>query len=224
MIKFVKNVKILTLSQGNTKLVGTDKEAFLIWNLPAISTCPFSTSSCRKNCYAMKAQRMYANTRESREESFIESIGSSFVPDMINTINHYLTKGGKKGAKGKKVYFRIHESGDFYNQEYFNKWVVIANNFPEITFLAYTKSVKYVKETKYNIPPNFTIRYSIWEDTKLEERYIAECLNLPTFTAIDKADFANQIAEKEIVGCSGSCETCKSCYKMEVKKIAIEIH
>lgn len=35
---------------------------------------------------------------------------------------------------------RIHESGDFYSQEYLNAWYTLARTFPAITFYAYTKS------------------------------------------------------------------------------------
>ncbi len=35
---------------------------------------------------------------------------------------------------------RIHESGDFYSQEYFNKWRTIANTCPDVTFYAFTKA------------------------------------------------------------------------------------
>jgi hypothetical protein len=35
---------------------------------------------------------------------------------------------------------RIHESGDFYNQEYLERWKDIADYFPGLTFYTYTKS------------------------------------------------------------------------------------
>jgi hypothetical protein len=36
---------------------------------------------------------------------------------------------------------RIHDSGDFYSQEYLNKWADVARALPHLTFYAYTKSL-----------------------------------------------------------------------------------
>jgi len=57
---------------------------------------------------------------------------------------------------------RIHVAGDFFNEDYFYAWLVVANLKPHILFYAYTKSVKYwianmdfVKER-----PNFVLTAS----------------------------------------------------------------
>lgn len=218
---------ILTLSTGNKKLVGDSNNAFLIWNLPAIKTCPYSTKLCRKYCYAMKAERMYENTRISREEQLEDSKKDSFITDMTNTIKYYLEKKSlkeNKKMKEKNVYFRIHESGDFYSQEYFDKWIMIAKNFPEINFLAYTKSVIYIKNTKLDIPSNLVIRFSVWDDTKPEQIKLAESLNLPIYTAFEPETLRKKVIYENYSHCHCDCSICKNCYKTEFNKLAVAIH
>jgi hypothetical protein len=57
--------------------------------------------------------------RESKRKDFVERI--------------------VKEIKGKWQYFRIHASGDFYSEEYVEKWIEIAQQCPDTIFKAFTK-------------------------------------------------------------------------------------
>ena len=57
----------------------------------------------------------------SKQEDFTEL--------MINAIN-----------RSNREIVRIHQSGDFYSQEYLDKWIKIANSLPMVKFYAFTKS------------------------------------------------------------------------------------
>lgn len=52
--KTIFNNLTITTSDRNLKLVPNDKVKFIIWNLPAGSTCPFASDDCIKFCYAKK--------------------------------------------------------------------------------------------------------------------------------------------------------------------------
>jgi len=52
---------------------------------------------------------------------------------------------------------RIHVGGDFFNQKYFDAWVYLAMNKPNVTFYAYTKSLPYWINTSLPIPENFKL-------------------------------------------------------------------
>jgi hypothetical protein len=52
---------------------------------------------------------------------------------------------------------RIHSSGDFFSKKYFDAWVTVASNHPEIVFFGYTKVLAYVTASK---PENFLLVYS----------------------------------------------------------------
>ena len=139
---------MLSIGQ-NTKL---DKK-IAIFNLPSHSTCPWRTALCDKICYAQKAERMYKAAKAKRIRNLKFSGLHSFVPNMIKEL--------KESGVTK---CRIHESGDFYNPEYVDKWVDIATACPEIKFLAFTKSflLDFSK-----MPSNVVIGWSVDDTTTL---------------------------------------------------------
>ena len=57
---------------------------------------------------------------------------------------------------------RIHVAGDFFNEDYFYAWLVIANLHPHILFYAYTKSLRYWIANKGFVDylPNFVLTAS----------------------------------------------------------------
>ena len=107
--------------------LGNDKVKTMIFDLPAVTTCE---EEC-KGCYALKAQKRFPNVRKKREANYDMSNSQYFVPDMCGDI----------GINKKYEYFRIHSSGDFYSQDYIDKWVKIVNEFPRVKFYAYTKRI-----------------------------------------------------------------------------------
>lgn len=214
---------------GNNKLVNNENTRFMIWNLPAVSTCPYATEHCKKACYACKAERMYPGCRASRERNYYTSRSTEFIKNMIFTIRAELET--KKFA-GKKVIFRIHESGDFYNETYLRKWVKIASAFENddrITFIAYTKSIFYLPLVGYNTPDfpnNFIIRSSLWDDTCSNARILTDVLSIPVYTALSAHDMDE--AEKsglEFEKCRcEDCATCGKCWDSSIKTIITYIH
>ena len=149
MIKLVdittKTAAKKMLTCGNNKL---DK-SIGIWNLPA------SQEVCGrvcKGCYAMKAQRMYPSVLPSREAKLERSKDTlQFARNMYQSIV-------KLGLD--KV--RIHESGDFYSQEYVDNWAWIASSLPNVVFLAYTKRMNDFDFTKLRDLPNVIIVNSLF--------------------------------------------------------------
>jgi hypothetical protein len=112
-------------SKGNAKL----DSGILIWNLPAISTCPGSSKECRQYCYALKAERSYPGCLPSRKRNLEFSKKDGFTKEITSYLK-----------KRKETIIRCHESGDFWSKEYFDKWCEIARLLPEKIFYAYTKS------------------------------------------------------------------------------------
>lgn len=153
--KFVKNTKYYT---------GTVYE----WNLPTGSTCPFA-KECKVTvnrttgkfdivrgeykCYAASAER-FPGVREHRWKNF-ELVRDGIKPKI------------PKGCEN----VRIHMSGDFFNQDYFDLWIEIAKENPNINFWAYTKSLRYWVNRLGQIPDNLvlTASYGGREDYLIEE-------------------------------------------------------
>lgn len=218
--------RFLTLSESNLKLVPNKDTKFLIWNLPSKITCPFATDMCKRFCYAVKAEKNYPDVLPSRLKHLTESKQADFVERMIYTIEAHLTRPSYKNAK--KIIVRIHESGDFYNQVYANKWIEIAEHFKHdkrIVFMAYTKSLIffvnniYSEDCKY-IPKNMVIRFSIWDDTNSEMVGLAKRWNIPTYSAVEK--FNKDIKSQNRCLCR-DCAKCGKCWS-NTKRIICEIH
>ena len=216
-------------TNGNKKLRNTDKIRFMIWNLPAMKTCPYSTEMCRKSCYARKAERCYPSVLPSRERNYEESTFDNFVENMIFTIESELNS---KKYRGKVAVFRIHESGDFYNYEYARKWVSIARHFEnrtDLVFLAYTKSLVYLVRLGYGLsgfPRNLVIRSSLWDDTGVYNRATTETFNFPVYTALTRSDMNEKLRNGErFTECRcDDCATCGKCWNPSERDIICEIH
>ena len=71
---------------GNKKLVNNENTRFIIWNLPAKTTCPYATDHCKAACYACKAEKAYPNCLPAREKNLARTRENSFVSNMIYTI------------------------------------------------------------------------------------------------------------------------------------------
>lgn len=141
-------------------------------------------------------------------------------------IKHFEYHLQRPKAKDKLVIVRIHASGDFYNLDYFSKWVKIANYFKgneKILFQAYTKSMPILM--KYGNLDNINIHlvWSIWHDTPVEFTEKALELGLQTFTALPKNEIEEAVAKGTFL-CNGECGTCKECYTGNSKKIVIPYH
>ena len=218
--------RFLNLSEGNRKLIPNESIRFLIWNLPSRITCPFATKHCFHFCYAVKAENAYPNCKTSRLRNLERSKESDFVESMIFTIEAHLDRPSFKTAK--KVIVRIHESGEFYNQAYADKWLKIAEHFKHnkrVVFMAYTKSIVFFSNNIYSdkrkyIPPNMVIRFSVWDDTKADYIRLAERWDFPIYTAVDK--FSKGIPSQNRCLCR-DCAKCGKCWG-KTKKIVCEIH
>ena len=55
---------------------------------------------------------------------------------------------------------RIHVAGDFFNENYFKAWMIVAELFPSVLFYAYTKSLDYWLNNKSMIPKNLILTAS----------------------------------------------------------------
>ena len=218
--------KLNVNANGNKKLQNTEAVRFMIWNLPAVKTCPFRTPMCETSCYARKAERIYPQVLPSRENNFRDSLEEDFSENMVYTIETLLNS---RAYKGKTVYFRIHESGDFYNLEYAKKWVEVAKHFENdarIVFEAYTKSISFVIAAGYGTPAwptNFIVRASIWDDTKKDALELIYSYNFPIYTAFPAQDF-DKLAKGYTECKCEDCATCGKCYKRDDHKIAVRIH
>lgn len=128
--------KLLTF--GNRKL--SKKQA--IWTLPAGRTC-IGAGECLKWCYSRKAEKCYPQVKASRLWKLEQSKQKDFIEKMVEA----LKKSGRQIC-------RIHQDGDYYSQEYLDKWRAIATKLQKIKFYSFTKSFQLDFS---NLPDNLII-------------------------------------------------------------------
>ena len=154
-INFHKNLKI-RISLGNTK-VGTIPQ----FNLTPIVSC-LNCAECSKYCYAVKSYIQYPNVKTAWDKNYKTCLCDldTFKHEMRDFLTIYNPK-----------YFRIHSTGDFFSQDYLNAWFKIIKEFPDITFVAYTKSYNNRSNHNYlkfnNIPKNLMLYFSIEPNERL---------------------------------------------------------
>lgn len=141
----------LKWSTGNEKLQKLDTISF---NLPAFrgadgfAVCP-KAGACATLCYARQGRYLMPTVAASRESNLVKVRGdlAIFIREATEDLEH---------IKNKIV--RVHDSGDFFSQEYMDAWFQIARLFPKKRFYAYTKSLHLDRANK---PKNFQIIQSI---------------------------------------------------------------
>ena len=113
------------IQKGNSKL----KDMYM-FNIPA--TKQVCGRIC-KGCYAVKEQVRFPKALEARTTRYEASLRDDFADRVTEEL---------ASLRKPFSYFRIHASGEFYSQEYVDKWVTIAKNNPNTKFYTYTKRVK----------------------------------------------------------------------------------
>lgn len=216
------------LSEGNLASSGNDEVMFLTWSLPSRATCPYATEMCKKKCFAKKNES-FKSVRESRSRNLAETYKDTFVADMIKHFEYHLQR---PKAKGKLIIVRIHTSGDFYNLDYFKKWVSIAENFKsneKIMFQSYTKSMpvlrSYLEGNEDDLQSvNIHFVWSIWKDTPQEYTDYANEIGMQTFTALPKDEIDSAVESGAFACRDLDCGSCRECYSNNYKKIVIPYH
>lgn len=188
---------------GNAKIASDTA----IFDLPAGYTCPGADvchsrsnrktgkvqdgTNCQIRCYAAQQEAYLPALRRKRWDNFLALKGQS-VSNIASMINRAIADFP---AKVRRV--RIHESGDFFSQDYFDAWLEVAKQNKSLVFYAYTKSIPFWVARKNELPKNFRLvaSYGGKFDSLIQEhglksahivfsRQEAKSLGLP----IDKTD------------------------------------
>jgi hypothetical protein len=140
--------ELLKFGKGNAKL-GKNVYTF---SIPAGHTCPFANECLSKadketgkltdgpknqfRCFSATAENQYPNVRIHRWHNFnlLKKHGETMF-SLAKIINDSIPDKAK--------IIRIHVSGDFYSQMYFDAWAYVASLRTDILFYFYTKSLKY---------------------------------------------------------------------------------
>jgi hypothetical protein len=159
----------------NIATTGNAKIAHPYLSLPAGYTCPFA-KDCKSRvqddketgrpklrtfgdytCYAANQEKTFPNTRKRNMSNFDLLKTCKGVDEMVSLIKRSIVYYFPFGVP----VFRLHESGDFFSQDYFDAWVEVANEMPNTIFYTYTKSLKFWVNRINVIPSNLKLNASV---------------------------------------------------------------
>lgn len=159
-----KKQTLLKFGKGNAKL---SKDIYT-FSLPAGHSCPYafeckasadrSTGKIKDGkyqvfrCFASSQEALYTNTRNARWHNYD-------LLKSLKTINK-MSQLIEASIPAKANTIRVHVSGDFFSQVYFDAWMAVAKLFSGKNFYAYTKSIPYWIARKNKIPENFNLTSS----------------------------------------------------------------
>ena len=92
-------------------------------------------------CFSASQEVQYPATYEKRKRNFDTMKAAKTTDAMFKILNDNLPK--------KAGIIRIHVAGDFFNQNYFDAWVRMAEEHPDRLFYFYTKALPFWLEYDY---------------------------------------------------------------------------
>ena len=181
------------LEAGNKKIANN----VLVSSLAPVVTC-LSCADCKHSCYGRNTCNQYAGALNKRMiYSLMVKIDIDFYFDLVKN----------QLSRSKKEYIRIHENGDFVNQNYLDRWIDIIRSFPKKHFYFYTKvenildfsGMEKLKNARNNPSylPDGELNYGSKEYVDgLEKKYGKRVFICPATMG------------KKNIHCGGKCKTC----------------
>lgn len=144
-------IKLMT--KGNGKL---DKSV-LGWSITPVKSC-LNCKDCKKDCYAVKPYNRYPNVKKAWDRNFELAKSGEFVKLIVDQLKgqrklkgsggigrpcNNICDGADDDSYVVPYTVRIHVSGDFFSQEYIDRWVEICSSVRAlklpVDFYTYTK-------------------------------------------------------------------------------------
>lgn len=196
----INNEKI-HISRGNSKLGKIPSFSF-----PPGITCRLD-APCLQDCYALKAWRLYSQTRDALNRNLRLYYENSL--NVLNQLLHYIWKN-------KPKYFRFFVSGDLPDKGFYGNIKLIASLNDNTQFLMFTKKYDIPLSEHTDAPPkNLSVILSAWKDLQPPSQSLFRVAYMDDGT-LPKIPNA--------VYCSGSCITCKDCFSPGKKNVIFKKH
>ena len=186
-------MKPTIISKGNRKL-----GRMINVSMTPIKACG-NCKHCARKCYALKAYRMYTDTKIAWDHNFelAKSDPVRYFQGIVNALK-------AKTRRGKGCFFRWHVAGDILSQSYYNDMVRIASMFPLVSFLCFTKMHDLDFSRK---PANLQLIASMFPGMPVPTRYATRKLPIAWMQ-----DGTEKRIPVDAVHCPGSCDNCKLCF------------
>jgi hypothetical protein len=167
------------------------------WSLPAwagrlpdgrtYNTCP-SAGICSQICYARNGTYLWPVVRGKHESNltFVLDDLAGWEEAMVDELSARRFQG---------AWVRVHDSGDFFSDDYLQAWLRVCLACPDTNFYAYTKEVdRFRRFVEPDPPPNFLWVYSYGgtQDSALDPEHDRVADVFPDETAITDAGWSSQ--------------------------------
>jgi hypothetical protein len=169
------------------------------WTLPAwalrlsdgrnFNVCP-NAGACAQLCYARSGNFMFPAVRAHHERNLL------MVLDHLRWWEQRMTSE-LRDARYRGRHVRIHDSGDFFSEDYLLAWLRIIRRSPWATFYAYTKEVsKFKRLVEPDPPANFEWIYSLGgkEDELVDRAHDRHADVFPTRERAEAAGYTSKEA------------------------------
>ncbi len=167
------------------------------WTLPAwagrlpdgrtYNTCP-SAGICREVCYARTGRFLFPAVKAKHQANLM-----FVLDDLAGWETAMLAE--LAAARHHNGWIRIHDSGDFFSDEYLSAWLRIIRQRPSITFYCYTKEIsRFRRLVEVDPPGNFrwTYSYGGTQDADLNPEHDHVTDVFPDEDAIAEAGWTSQ--------------------------------
>lgn len=189
------------------------------WTIPAhwtrvngkiFHTCP-QAGVCAQICYAKYGTYRFPTVKAKHQRNLerVLSDPDRWMQDMLVELRHkrfsptmqerdlpvqtdpWLEEWRRVGGQA----VRIHDSGDFFSEDYLHRWMSIAEAVPWVLFYAYTKEVSLFLRQTANMPANLHVLFSTGG---LEDHLIPDDARhadvFPTVEEMEAAGYTDQSA------------------------------
>ena len=192
------------------------------WTLPAwvtrledgrtVNVCP-SAGACKDLCYARNGTYRFPKVLAAHQRNLIATLDDlpNWERAMTSELEHkrFRPKGQPRFSDTRDrlvtdeaavrwmdaggIAVRIHDSGDFYSDEYLQAWISIANSTTDVLFYAYTKEIRRVRAAGH-LPDNFRVIYSLGgiDDHLLDLDLVRHAEVFPNVEAVTSAGYEDQ--------------------------------
>lgn len=107
------------------------------FGLPALKACPRANGTICKQCYALKGRYIFENVVHAQEVRFAWTVESMRTDDGFQ---RWIAAMVRCISSTRAEYFRIHDSGDFFNARYASAWLEVCRRCPQKKFWAPTRA------------------------------------------------------------------------------------
>jgi hypothetical protein len=209
-------------------LSNTSKMPGWSYGLPALQTCPTARRIIKASieqgtinniicgsCYALQGAYQYSNGSVKatlrRLNTVIRAINDADFNELWISAMSFIIREKQIRAREKDCdYFRIHDSGDFFNEDYFSMWQEVARRVPSVKFWAPTREVKLwiLANSDENHPTNLTVRLS---SNKFDEFYPDTTIGA-TSGATRNGNVPDYVKMCPAPKQNGECGNCRNCW------------